>query len=342
MENYEKLIENSDIYKNAYKYNTLVNAKIELCTVCNWRCRHCYLPEHDSKGLSKKDIYIILEELREMGCFHVMYTGGEIFCRNDAMEIIRKTREMGFDVDLYTNVSLLNEDMIRELALLHIGGISCTMFSLDEEVHDRISGVKGSLEKTMNNIRLIKEYGIELEIKNILMRDNYNSYRDIWNLCTENNFSFRATPSIWAKYDGDISFLDWIVTKEQLEDIIPELDSVMQINPCEVDEETKFCNSINFSMVIDSKGDAYPCLNMHIKLGNVLGRNVKNVWDNSRTLKEIRKYDWSYIPECLECEDKSYCLRCAGTVELETGSLFGKEKLACLIGKVRRECKSQQ
>lgn len=337
MESYEALLARSDIHKNAYVNNTLVSANIELCTVCNWRCRHCYLPEHNNEGLSKKEIFTILEELREMGCFNIMYTGGEIFCRSDAMDIIRKTRELGFNVDLYTNISLLNEDMIKELAELHISGISCTLFSLNEETHDKISGVEGSLKNTLNNIKLIKKYGIKFEIKNILMRDNHNSYKEIWELCKENSFDFRATPNVWARYDGDTSFKEWMVTNDQLKEIIPEIDSVMEITPCEVNVKSKFCNSINFSMVIDSKGDAYPCINMHIKIGNVLGRNVGQVWENSIKLKEIRTYDWSYIPECLECDDKGYCMRCAGTVELETGSLFGKEKLACMIGKVRRK-----
>lgn len=30
-----KFVENQGIYKLAYKNNTLMNAKIELCTICN-------------------------------------------------------------------------------------------------------------------------------------------------------------------------------------------------------------------------------------------------------------------------------------------------------------------
>lgn len=338
MENYEKILEDSGIYKVAYKNNNLLNVKIELCTICNWRCRHCYLPEHNDKGLSKEEIILILEELREMGCFHIMFTGGEIFCRSDAIEIIREARELGFVVELYTNVSLLNEELIKELAALYISGISCTLFSLNEEVHDRITGVAGSLKNTLDNIKLIKKYGLNLEIKNILMKDNYKSYKKISELCDENDFDFRATPNIWARYNGDKSYKEWMVTEEQLEEIIPDIDMLMGITLCEVNEKTKFCNQINFTMVIDSKGDAYPCLNMHIKIGNVLKKNVKNVWENSEILKKLRRYDWSYIPECLECENKNYCLRCAGTVHLETNNLFGKEELPCMIGKVRRKC----
>lgn len=272
-----------------------------------------------------------------MGCFHIMFTGGEMFCRNDAIEIIRKARELGFVVELYTNVSLLNEELIKELIELHISGISCTLFSLKEEVHDGITGVDGSLKSALKNIKLIKKYGLKLEIKNILMKDNYKSYEDISRLCNENDFDFRVTPSIWARYNGDKAYREWMVTEDQLEEILPYIDKLMGIKLCDINEKSKFCNQINFAMVIDSKGDAYPCLNMHIKIGNVLNRNVRNVWENSETLKELRKYDWSYIPQCLKCENKNYCIRCVGTVHLETKSLFGKEKLSCMIGKARRK-----
>lgn len=56
----------------------------------------------------------------------------------DALDVIREARKLGFSVILFTNISLLNEEIIQKLQELYISKISCTVFSLNEETHDFI------------------------------------------------------------------------------------------------------------------------------------------------------------------------------------------------------------
>ena len=149
-----------DVHTLAAENGTLTVATIELLTKCNWRCQHCYLPSHVDEGLSKNVIFDVLDQLRDLGCFELALTGGEIFYREDCMDIIRKARELGFSVFLLTNISMLDESKIKELADLYISNISCSIFSLDEDIHDSITGVKGSLRKALENIMLIKKFNI--------------------------------------------------------------------------------------------------------------------------------------------------------------------------------------
>lgn len=132
-------IEKSIVYSRAIKNRNLVSAVIELCAKCNCKCKHCYFPSHESLGLPKEKIFNIFDQLRKLGCFEITLTGGEMFCRNDIMDIIRKSSEMHFNTVLYSNVSLLNEEKIKKLSELYIKEISCTIFSLDEDIHDSIT-----------------------------------------------------------------------------------------------------------------------------------------------------------------------------------------------------------
>lgn len=148
----------NDIYALASKNKTLLSVTIELTTRCNWRCKHCYLPSYVTKGISRECLYELFQDLREMGTFELLFTGGEIFTRPDTLEIIRDAREMFFDVKLFTNVSLLNEEIIKALGELNISQVSCTVFSMNENIHDQITSVKGSLKKTVANLNLLKKY----------------------------------------------------------------------------------------------------------------------------------------------------------------------------------------
>lgn len=96
--------------------------------------------------------------------------------------IFEQLREKGFKVILLTNISLLTEEQMQRLAGLYISEISCTVFSLDPEIHDYVTGVNGSLNKTLENIRLIKKYELPLTIKMIVTNINYNEWKKTWKI----------------------------------------------------------------------------------------------------------------------------------------------------------------
>lgn len=71
-----KALRIKDISNLAMNNEKIFSCKIELCETCNWRCEHCYNEDHSNSGLSKSKIYSLLEELRELGCYEIVYTGG--------------------------------------------------------------------------------------------------------------------------------------------------------------------------------------------------------------------------------------------------------------------------
>lgn len=93
---------------------------------------------------------------------NVSLTGGEIFLREDLFDIIEYARNLYMRVFLLSNATLLNEQIAARLADLSIANFSTSIYSLDENVHDNITGKKGSLKSTLKNIQLLKEYNIEV------------------------------------------------------------------------------------------------------------------------------------------------------------------------------------
>ncbi len=82
---------------------------------CNLRCRGCYAGEYDtSEELTFDELDAILTEAKELGMFFFTFTGGEAFTRRDLPELWKKHGDCIFQV--YTNGTLLDDDMVRTLA----------------------------------------------------------------------------------------------------------------------------------------------------------------------------------------------------------------------------------
>lgn len=93
--NEEKSMSLQDIASAAFKNTIPYQATIELLTQCNLRCEHCYIPSHTCSGLPYEKVIDVLNQLRRLGTFELLLTGGEIFLRKDILDIIAHARKLG-------------------------------------------------------------------------------------------------------------------------------------------------------------------------------------------------------------------------------------------------------
>jgi MoaA/NifB/PqqE/SkfB family radical SAM enzyme len=74
-----------------------VEVSIEVTHRCPLECQHCYnnLPMNDANArkqeLSFEEHVRLLDELADLGCLWLLYTGGEIFARQDFLDIYTPT-----------------------------------------------------------------------------------------------------------------------------------------------------------------------------------------------------------------------------------------------------------
>lgn len=319
------------------KNTTLFSATIELLTKCNWRCKHCYIPNRDNIGLDKNVVFDIFKQLRDMGTFELVLTGGEIFYRSDILDIIKKARDMKFKVTLLSNISLMNEEIIKQLAKLSIYNISCTIFSLDENIHDSITGISGSLKKALSNVMLLKKYNIPLQIKTVIMKDNYNSYKQVKVFCEENGFDYFPSTIVSAKHNGDKYPLELRISNSELEETFNYIDDVNIINKRHISQEDYVCDTLRYSLNIDSYGNVYPCNAFNTPIGNIFKNSIKDIWTNSKELSYIRSLKWKDLKECNNCDNKDYCFKCPGLTSLENNNILAKSSLACQHANIRHK-----
>ncbi len=126
---------------------------------CNLKCQMCHFSDAKnscSDILSIRDIENLVREVVHIRPSFFL-SGGEPFLREDILDIIRIIKREGMLCGLCTNGTTLNEDIIEKLIKLDLDSI---VFSLHgkEEIHDSITGAKGSYRSLVENLKIMCRY----------------------------------------------------------------------------------------------------------------------------------------------------------------------------------------
>lgn len=325
-------------YDLAYKNNVPVSVVLELTTKCNLNCEHCYLPKHSNAGLNTKTVTNLLTDLCKLGVSHVLFTGGEILLREDLFELIRVARSLHMRVTLLSNGTLLNEQKIQQLSELFITEFSTTIFSLDSNIHDSITGVNGSLDQLLINLSRLKEHGIRVKLKMPVMKKNRNSIEQVKQFCDDNQFEFLASPTIFPKNDGDDTPISLRLDGIELCEVVKKLDEMNDFKESLVHQREVPCIAIFYSFAIDANGDVFPCNSLLYKVGSIFENSVSEIWNFSERLKKIKEIKTKDLGECSGCDYKFLCERCPGMALLDSTKIEGCDSFARNIAKIRSQC----
>lgn len=124
---------------------------------CNLSCYGCYAGDYDkSLELSREEIDSILMQMKEMGVYFAVISGGEPFFKEDIFDVFKKHSDMAFLV--FTHGGLIDERMVERL--IEVGNVM-PAFSLEgyEKETDERRG-PGHFRKVMHAMDLLREAGL--------------------------------------------------------------------------------------------------------------------------------------------------------------------------------------
>lgn len=330
----------TDLVNDAKALKTPLFVRIELCSTCNFNCRHCYVSSRTNLGLPQKKIFILLDELYSLGTFFVTFTGGEIFTRNDTLAILKKCRELKFSTIIYTNGYLLNEVMISKLSNLYLHEIHISIYGASSETHDYITQKKGSFDKTVENVKMMIDYGMRVRLKSPLMHHNYNEVEQLKNLANQLKCALHFSTVIGTKDDGDDSNHCLRLTRKQLchvlkdPDVAPFSDIPIEFSMV---EDEKPCDVVDIGASISPNGDVFLCNLLQIPGGNITVRSFENIWYNAREFERIRAIRNCDLEQCPTCKLFQYCNRCPGNAYIDTQNLLKCSPVAKKEALIRRK-----
>lgn len=331
-----------------------LNVHFDLTYRCNERCVHCYLDHEDHGELSTAEVLSVLEQLAEVGTLFLALSGGEIFVRKDLFEILGSAREMGFDVSLKTNGILVDESCSEKLRELGVRRVQVSIYSAEPPIHDGITKVKGSLERSLTALRLLKSQGLQVKIACPLMKQNLSSYQSVRRLAEELGVPYVIDMTITPKLDGDKGILSLRSSGAELLPVLQDLccsdsrpaagefwDSSAILGSATSSglESSAYedlpCSAGHNSCYISPYGDVFPCVQMPLATGNLRRQRFEEIWRNSPEMKRVRAVRESRLRICSSCELRQFCERCPGLALMEGGDLEGPYERACELAEIK-------
>ena len=150
-----------------------------------------------------------------MGGLQIHLTGGEALFRQDFIGILGLAKKHCLVTSLTTNLTLLNNDILNAIVDLSPRPLSHTSM-LRPELHEWITLVKESFEKSLSSIRSLRGAGIPVIVKSPLMKTTAPHWREIEALAKELGCEYQFDLSITAKNDGKLSPLAHRVEDEEV------------------------------------------------------------------------------------------------------------------------------
>jgi radical SAM protein with 4Fe4S-binding SPASM domain len=325
---------------------------LDLTYRCNERCIHCYLDHEDHGEMTTQEIMGVLDQLAEAGTLFLTFSGGEIFLRKDLFDLIAYARNLHFDLSLKTNALLIEAARAKKLRELGVRRIQISIYSAEPAVHEAITKIRGSFERSIAAIRFLQSQKLNVKIACPLMKQNLTAYRGVQALAEELGVPYVLDLTITPKMDGDSSILALRIPAREL---LPVLQSpqphAAPSNPIHTPQavitgstsssgiesqtyEDIPCSAGHNSCYISPYGDVLPCVQMPVAAGNLRRRPFREIWFGSNEMNRVRAIRESQLPVCSACSIRQFCERCPGLALMEGGDLRGAYERACELAEL--------
>ena len=314
------------------KEHKLFSVSIELTYRCVEKCIHCYIDDAPkfcaADELTLDEYKNILNQLRELGCVNILFTGGEILLRPDLCDIVEYAVELGFIVNLYTTGVGLTDKVFDRLCATKVNGISVSLYSGIAAEHDKITGVKGSFEKTLKAALMFKAAGVNTFIKCVAMKQNLDSLESLYELGNRLNLYVSVTPRIVSGHDGkcaaDYSLGSFELYKKfyQLNSRYVQKDTTVEKISREQILNGTACRAGLNSLSIDPFGGVHACLTFSDSLGSIRTDKLKNICEMAKNLNFRNRKLRDVSPQCETCKYIENCQVCVASLILDKGENF--------------------
>lgn len=274
-------------------------AWIEITNKCNLRCLHCYNesePQCDVV-MSVKDYKIVVDNLVGMGITKVQIIGGEPFLQKQLLkEMIDYTIGKFSFIEIFTNGTLLDAEWYDYLLENNIH-IALSVYSYNDEMHDRVTRSKGSWKRTNETIRALKHYGISYRVCNVLMKgiELGGQSTELYTLSTDKDIVRLSGRASFSLLSDDL-LRKKLITKRSFETPIRKSFAARLLSGH---------NCFRDKLYIAANLEVFPCvMERRLKHCNI-NQHGKIVLDDS-----IRSFTKDEIDECCYCEYRYACFDC--------------------------------
>jgi radical SAM protein with 4Fe4S-binding SPASM domain len=315
----------------------LLTMELELSRECNLRCIYCYSEAGAplNNELSSEEIYSVVDQAIDLGARRVIVLGGgEPLVYPGVMDIMRYLHKRGVGIDLFTNGTLITENMAREFRDLGVHPV-IKMNSLNDDVQDLLAGHKGAARDIRQGFKnLVKAgypaEGLPMGVQSVICRQNLAELPAMWS---------------WIRERGMTPYFEMITLQgrarkhPELEVTPGELRAAFE-DLSRLDRE-RFgfdwephppvaglrCNRHSYTCTVTVHGDVIPCPGVDIPVGNIRTQPLADILKGSEVIHKLRNIRKYIKGACAECPQNDICYGCRGMAYQLTGDYLAADPL---------------
>lgn len=301
-------------------------ASLDITYRCDLDCEHCYLDEKNlGRELGTSAWLRVLEELVELGARTVAFSGGEVFARPDFLELLDHAHLLGLDARIKTHAGNIDDARARALAQRGVINVAISLYSLNPTIHDGITRVPGSLERSLAGISSLQRAGISPTVAVVAMKANVLELEAIDDFLFALGVPLKITSTILPDMSSQTHLDDLALDEDEMAHAhavalrAAARRGVPSQFRAEMDGEADVCTAGRTGLYINPEGEVWPCLTFPLVLGNVRDTPLADIWHGSEERKALAAWKNKERGECSGCGASGVCGFCPGEAYRRTG-----------------------
>ncbi len=242
----------------------------EITNSCNYSCNYCIFSAERGRipgELTTEEAFEVLEGLKSRGFTHIKFTGGEPFIRRDMLDILRRSRDLEFIVDISTNASRITGDMASELNEIGLNMVHVSVDGHNRELHERARGQNTYLP-TIRGLKYLVDSDAYVRIGTVIFKGNEKYLEEM----VQSGASLGADEIIFSYMEpvgrskDDYSLISnkpIEEVKDALEQLAQKYQDKIKVNYSFTEKpkqcESGICPAVNKFLYIDNLGRISPC-----------------------------------------------------------------------------------
>ena len=290
---------------------------------CQNDCVHCYAGgPHKTDELTTEQWKTVIDRLHGIGIFTLTFTGGEPTLREDLPDLLQYAQNKGMVTGLVTNGRRLRDKgYVETLEKAGLDFVQVTLESHKPDVHDLMTGAKGSWKETVEGIKNIIPTKIYATTNTTLSQHNASHFLETMDFIKKLGVAaFGCNSLIYSGKAQKISD-EFTVPIETLKELLPKVHEkanqlglkfqwytptqYCRFDPVSLGLGVKACSAAMINMCIGPNGDVYPCQSYFESLGNILTDEWGKIWNHPLAVS-IRKREY-VEPKCKDCPQLQIC-----------------------------------
>ena len=305
------------------KYTAPLRMDLALTFKCQNNCVHCYAGgPHETSELNTEQWKEVIDRLWQIGMFILTFTGGEPTLREDLPELLLYAQNKGMVTGLITNGRRLKaKSYVKILEKAGLDFVQVTLESKKAEIHDLMTGTKGSWKETVAGIKNAVQTKIYVTTNTTLSKYNANDFLNTIDFIKELGVAAFGCNSLIYSGKANAVSEEFALPLEALNEVLPQIrdkanrlglkflwytpTQYCRFDPVKLGLGVKSCTAAMINMCVGPAGDVYPCQSYFESLGNILKDDWQKIWNHPLAVR-IRKREY-VEPKCKDCPQLQIC-----------------------------------